>query len=129
MTSDRMGSRSVASAMVLAVVFCAGDFLSPAFAAESDVVRVELKVTASGLDLSTAEGAGAFLDRLIIAAKNACGGMTDLPKQPAYERCYQQAIVDAVRNINHPVLVKAYAARFPAAATQFGLGDGQPAAK
>jgi UrcA family protein len=129
MTSARIGSRSIVSAMVLAVVFGAGDLLSPAVAAEPDVVRVELKVTAAGLDLSTAQGAGAFLDRLTIAAKNACGGQTDLPKQALYERCYQQAIVDAVRNINQPRLLQAYVARYPSEATQFGLGERQLAAK
>ena len=108
-----MGARSVASAIVLAVVFCAPELVLPALAAEPDSQRVELKVTAAGLVLSKAEGARAFLDRLTSAAKNACEGPTDLATHVIYEHCYEQAIVDAVRNINQPVLLQAYIARFP----------------
>ena len=129
MASERMGSRSIASAIVLAAVLCALEFPLQAVAAEPAPERVQLKVTAAGLDLSTKEGAGAFLDRLTIAAKNACEGASQLVTRPIYEHCFQQAIVDAVRDINQPVLVRAYVARFPNEAAQFGLSEGQLAAK
>ena len=129
MTVKRRGTRSIAFQMVLAVVLGANGFVVAAVAGEPAAERVELKVTAAGLDLSTAEGAGAFLDRLAIAAKNACGESTELTKRPVYEHCYQQAIADAVRDINQSVLLRAYVARFPSEAVQFGVSAGQVAAK
>ena len=123
MTLARMGSRSIGSAILLAVAFCAGDFLSPAVASEPDSVRVELKVTAAGLDLSTTQGAGTFLERLTVAAESACGGQSHLPELANYKHCYNQAIVDAVRTINQPGLIRAYVARFPSEAAQFGVSE------
>ncbi len=129
MTLERMGSRSIGPAILLAVALCAGELLSPAVAGEPDFDRVELKVTAAGLDLSTAQGAGSFLERLTVAAENACGGQGHLPELAIYKHCYSQAIVNAVRTINQPVLIRAYVARFPSEAAQFGVSDDHIAAR
>jgi UrcA family protein len=126
MTLQRIASRWIGSAILLGVALCAGGFLSVAIAAEPEPDHVELKVTAWGLNLGTPEGAATFLDRLTVAAKNACGGQGDLNQIAAYKRCYNQAIFNAVRTVNQPRLIQAYVTRYPNEAAQFGMKDDHP---
>jgi len=123
MTLQRIASRWFRSTILLGGALCASYLLSVAVAGEPDAGRVELRVTASGLNLGTAEGAAMFLERLTIAAKNACGGQSDLNQMSLYKRCYSQAIFDAVRTVNQPLLIQAYVTRYPDEAAQFGMRE------
>jgi len=123
MTLQRFASRWIRSAILLGVALCTGDLLAVAVAGEPDAAHVELRVTASGINLGTAEGAAMFLERLTMAAKEACGGKSDLNQMALYKRCYSQAIFDAVRTVNQPLLIQAYITRFPDEAAQFGMRD------
>jgi len=123
MNHPRLPSRGIELAILLGVALCACGISSTAIADEPVVTRVELRVTASGLDLNTVAGAAAFLERLNQAAKTACGDHGKLEELPPYKGCYNQAIVDAVRTVNQPLLVQAYVARYPNEAAQFGMRD------
>jgi UrcA family protein len=131
MTVDRVASRSIGSAILLVAALCAGGILSSARADGPDSDRVEVKVNAAGLDLNTAEGAGTFLGRLMIAARQACGAdeVRDLERNDAYRRCYNQAIVNVIRNVDRPALTQAYTSKYPNEAAQFGMSQGPEAAK
>ena len=118
------------SAILLASTLLAGTAVALADgAAEAD--HVEAKVSAAGLDLSSEAGAGEFLSRLIVAARQACNSddKADLEKNARYKHCYDQAIVDVVRTVNRPVLSHVYAARYPNEAARFGIGNDAVAAK
>jgi len=123
MSSRKIPSRSIEWAILLGVALCACCLSTVATADEPVVTRVELKVTATGLDLATGAGAAAFLERLNQAAKAACGDHGKLDDLPTYKPCYNQAIVDAVRTVNAPMLIQAYVARYPNEASQFGMRD------
>jgi UrcA family protein len=123
MNGQRIPARRIELAVLLGVALSACGLSSTAVAEEPVVTRVELRVTASGLDLTTAAGASTFLERLNQAAKTACGDHGKLAELPSYKTCYDQAIVDAVRTVNQPLLVQAYVARYPNEAAQFGMRD------
>jgi UrcA family protein len=112
------------SAILLASTLLTGSVMALADEpAEAD--HVEAKVSASGLDLNSEAGAGEFLTRLIVAARQACtlDDKKDPEKNARYRHCYDQAIVDVVRTVNRPVLTQLYAARYPNEAERFGLSN------
>jgi UrcA family protein len=112
------------SAILLASTLFMGTAVALADApAEAD--HVEAKVSAAGLDLNSEAGAGEFLTRLIVAARQACAGdeKADLEKTTRYRHCYDQAIVDVVRTVNRPAVTQLYAVRYPNEATRFGISN------
>lgn len=67
-------------------------------------------VSIADLDLSTADGARAFLKRLDIAAQRACGvdpvRSPLLPREPArFEQCVREAITTAVNGTGEPAVM------------------------
>jgi len=67
-------------------------------------------VSIADLDLSTADGARAFLKRLDIAAQRACGVEAVrsplLPREPArFEQCVREAITTAVNGTGEPAVM------------------------
>jgi UrcA family protein len=131
MTVARIAPRSTGVAILLAVALCAAGFSTRSAAVAPDADRVELKVTAAGLDLNTPEGVGTFFGRITAAAEKACGpdDKMDLKRAALYKRCYNQAIVDVIRTINRPILTQLYVARYPSEAAQFGINENSVAAK
>jgi UrcA family protein len=118
------------SAILLALALLTSHVVAAADAATA-ADHVEAKVSAAGLDLSSEAGAAEFLNRLIVAARQACGQdeKTDLEKNTRYRHCYDQAIVDVVRTINRPVLSQLYATRYPNEAVRFGISSEGAASK
>lgn len=67
-------------------------------------------VSIADLDLSTADGARAFLKRLDFAAQRACGvepvHSPLLPREPArFEQCVRDAVTAAVNSTGEPVVM------------------------
>ena len=67
-------------------------------------------VSIADLDLSTADGARAFLKRLDIAAQRACGvepvHSPLLPREPTrFEQCVRDAVTAAVNSTGEPVVM------------------------
>jgi UrcA family protein len=67
-------------------------------------------VNIADLDLSTADGARAFLKRLDVAAQRACGVEPSrsplLPREPArFEQCVREAITTAVNGTGEPAVL------------------------
>ena len=70
-------------------------------------------ISISDLDLSTADGARAFLKRIDIAAQRACGGdpvrSPLFPREPGhFEQCVRQAVSTAVRQADEPMVAAAH---------------------
>lgn len=79
-------------------------------------------VSIADLDLSSADGARAFLKRIDIAAQRACGGEPVrsplLPREPAYfEQCVKDAIATAVKRADQPLVAALHAESLPAGTT------------
>lgn len=71
-------------------------------------------VSIADLDLSSADGARAFLKRVDIAAQRACGveplRSPLLPREPAlFEKCVKDAIAQAVRGADTPMVAALHA--------------------
>lgn len=71
-------------------------------------------ISISDLDLSTADGARAFLKRIDVAAQRACGTEPVrsplMPREPArFEQCVKQAVADAVRGAEAPMVAALHA--------------------
>ncbi len=80
------------------------------------------RVSIADLDLSSADGARAFLKRVDIAAQRACGVEPSrsplLPREPArFEQCVKDAIAQAVRGADNPLVAALHAESLPAGAT------------
>jgi UrcA family protein len=73
----------------------------------------ELKVHYSDLNLSTQQGSLALYGRIVAAAYQVCVAedIRDLRAVAAARVCRQQAIANAVRDVNSPMLASVYAAR------------------
>ena len=70
-------------------------------------------ISIADLDLSTADGARAFLKRIDIAAQRACGGEPVrsplLPREPGlFEKCVNDAVATAVRAADQPMIAQAH---------------------
>jgi UrcA family protein len=76
----------------------------PAPALETRAVKVSL----ADLDLSTPEGLGAARDRLHQTARRLCSQLEDMRSiahQPAFIKCVDESLADALRQITAPLLV------------------------
>ena len=72
-----------------------------------------LKVHYSDLNLSTERGSLALYGRIVAAARQVCSveGIRDLKAVAALKDCREQAIAQAVRDVNSPMLAAVYAER------------------
>ena len=97
----------IAVALSMGAVIC-GAAAGVANAQTTSAPRSET-VSIADLDLSTADGARAFLKRIDIAAQNACGGQPDysplFPRSPGhFEQCVREAVATAVRKADEPMV-------------------------
>jgi UrcA family protein len=84
-----------------------------ALADHPPVTRVA-KVSLTGLDLSTPEGARAAFERIKTAAKHLCFQLSDARKvddQVLYNACLIETLADTVRRINTPTVAALLAER------------------
>ena len=70
-------------------------------------------ISIADLDLSTADGARAFLKRIDIAAQRACGEdpvrSPLFPREPGlFEKCVRDAVATAVRTADEPMIASAH---------------------
>jgi UrcA family protein len=98
---------SVVGAAALACICFAGNA-----SAEEHVVPVSVPVSSQGLDLSKPEDAKTFLVRMQNAAWVVCtrGTRVDLKPSDDLKGCYEQALGDAVRSVNMPMVTLSYLA-------------------
>jgi UrcA family protein len=82
-----------------------------AHAASADVPA--LKVRYSDLNLSTEQGSLALYGRIVAAAHQVCAvdDIRDLRAVNAAKACREEAIAQAVRDVNSPMLASVYAER------------------
>jgi UrcA family protein len=82
-----------------------------AYAASAD--SPALKVRYSDLNLSTEQGSLLLYGRIVTAAHQVCAvdDIRDLKAVRAASSCREQAIAQAVRDVNSPMLASVYAAR------------------
>jgi UrcA family protein len=72
------------------------------------------KVSLTGLDLSTPEGARAAFERIKTAAKHLCFQLSDsrqVDDQVLYNACLMETVADTVRRINTPTVAALLAER------------------
>lgn len=96
----------LAAALSIGAVICA----AAAGAATAQTTQQNVRsVSIADLDLSSADGARAFLKRLDIAAQAACGGQpVNSPLFPReaglFEKCVREAVATAVRTADEPMV-------------------------
>jgi UrcA family protein len=80
--------------------------------AKEKIVAVSVRVSAAGLDLSQPADARTFYTRLLNAARLVCKGGTRVDLVPSDDpiRCAQQALGEAVRAANKPLVTQLYLA-------------------
>ena len=105
-TSSSTTGRLAAALSISAAICAAAD---GAATAQTSRPAVET-VSVADLDLSTADGARAFLKRLDIAAQRACGvepvHSPLLPREPArFEQCVRDAITAAANQTAEPMVL------------------------
>ena len=100
-----MSARSVLGAAAVACTLLAGNV-----AASDHGITVAIHVSTQGLDLSQPAGAQQFYTRLQHAARVVCthGNQVGLAPSPDPEGCYKQALGDAIRSANVPLLTRVY---------------------
>lgn len=84
----------------------------PAAAGEDKEVTVRIRVDAHGLDLARSADARTLYARLLAAARIACtrGDQVALEPVPNPRACTEQALAEAVRAVNAPLLTQTYLA-------------------
>lgn len=111
-TSPKLSSNNaalLAVALSLGAVICG----AAAGAANADTTPPASEtISIADLDLSTADGARAFLKRIDIAAQRACGGdpvrSPLFPREPGlFEKCVRDAVATAVRTADEPMIASA----------------------
>ena len=111
-TSPNLSSNNaalLAVALSLGAVICG----AAAGAANADTTPPTSEtISIADLDLSTADGARAFLKRIDIAAQRACGGdpvrSPLFPREPGlFEKCVRDAVATAVRTADEPMIASA----------------------
>ena len=113
MTSATLGSgrlRAAVAFTVLATCTAIGAIGS----ARADTAEPRaLKVGYSDLNLSTEQGSLVLYGRIVAAAHQVCAvdDIRDLRGMRAEKLCTEQAIAQAVRDVNSPALASVYAAR------------------
>lgn len=102
--------RTAAALTVLAAGTAIGA-IGSAHAATADVPA--LKVRYSDLNLSTEQGSLALYGRIVAAAHQVCAvdDIRDLAAFPAVNACREQAVAQAVRDVNSPMLASVHAER------------------
>ena len=100
-----MSARSVLGAAAVTCTLLAGNV-----AASDHGITVAIHVSTQGLDLSQPAGAQQFYTRLQHAARVVCthGNQVGLAPSPDPEGCYEQALGDAIRSANVPLLTQVY---------------------
>jgi UrcA family protein len=112
-TSPKLSSNNAA---LLAVALSLGAVICGAAAGDANAQTAQPATEAisiADLDLSTADGARAFLKRIDIAAQRACGGEPVrsplLPREPGlFEKCVNHAVATAVRAADQPMIAQAH---------------------
>jgi UrcA family protein len=102
-----MSARWVLGAAAVACTLFAGNV-----AADDRPVTVAIHVSTRGLDLRQPAGAHEFYTRLQRAARVVCtdGDRIGLEPSPDPEGCYEEALGDAIRSANVPLLTQVYLA-------------------
>ena len=112
-TSPNLSSNNaalLAVALSLGAVICG----AAAGAANADTTPPTSEtISIADLDLSTADGARAFLKRIDIAAQRACGEdpvrRPLFPREPGlFEKCVRDAVATAVRTADEPMIASAH---------------------
>jgi UrcA family protein len=106
-TSPKHSSHLLAAALSVGATICAAT--AGAAYAQTPQRAVET-VSIADLDLSTADGARAFLKRLDLAAQRACGvepvHSPLLPREPTrFEQCVREAVTNAVNGTAEPAVM------------------------
>jgi UrcA family protein len=67
-------------------------------------------VSYAGLDLSSPDGARVLLRRLKFAAAQVCEPLAgrELERHALWQKCYERALADAVKHVDHPQLTALY---------------------
>lgn len=110
-SSPRLPSNNAA---LLAVALSMGAVICGAAAGAANAQQPATEtVSIADLDLSTADGARAFLKRIDVAAQRACGGEPVrsplLPREPGlFEQCVKDAVATAVRGADEPMVAMAH---------------------
>jgi UrcA family protein len=103
---------------IVGTTLAAAAVLAAAAHAGSPMIRTEVPVTYSNLDLSTDSGARALLGRIEVAAAKACGtsplfysSYSIAPQLAAREfnTCRADAVSAAVKSLQSPMVYKIYA--------------------
>ena len=99
--------KAVACALSLAVV---GALFAAEVVAKEYDVKVGIGVSAKGIDLKQPAGAQELYARIEHAAVVACsyGNRVDLQAVTNPVACHEQAVGDAVRSVNSPLLTQVY---------------------
>lgn len=108
----RIGGHMRAAVAYTVLATCAAiGALGSAHAADAD--SPALTVRYSDLNLSTEQGSLVLYGRIVAAAQQVCAvdDIRDLRAFNAAKRCRAQAIANAVRDVNSPMLASVYAAR------------------
>lgn len=102
--------RTAVAFTVLAACTALGT-VGTAHAASADVPA--LKVRYSDLNLSTEQGSLALYGRLVAAAQQVCAvdDIRDLRAVASAKACREEAVAQAVRDVNSPMLASVYAER------------------
>lgn len=103
---------------IVGTLFTAAAILASAAQAAPEMIRQDVTVAYSDLNLSTEAGARALVARLDAAAKQACGGAPFFSSvyqiAPAlvvkeFNTCRINAVTAAVQKVNAPLVHKVYA--------------------
>jgi len=110
-TLNRGGRLRTAMAFTVLAACTAIGAVGSAHAANAE--SPALMVRYSDLNLSTEQGSLALYGRIVAAAHQVCTveGIRDLKAVAALKDCREQAIAQAVRDVNSPMLAAVYAER------------------
>jgi UrcA family protein len=96
------------SALGAVIVAVTGLFTAAAAPAAATATR-SLTLRYSAVDLDSAAGASALLQRIQGAARHACGEAgRQLEEQRDWTRCYEQAVAQAVAGVDNSLLTAIY---------------------
>jgi UrcA family protein len=102
--------------IALAAVMAFGGLASSASA--DSIIRRDVQVSYSDLNLSTEAGASTLLHRIDLAGREACGGSPFLDPMykfmpdtvaSAFNKCHHAAVAKAVAAVGSPILAQVYA--------------------
>ncbi len=111
--SSSTNAARLAAALSMGALICAAAASAGTATAQTANQTATEIVSIADLDLSTADGAFAFLKRVDVAAQRACGGeLTHSPLLPReaglFEQCVREAISMAVRTADAPMVASAH---------------------